>query len=228
MGRAGEKKSRAKVWIVMPAHNEERSVGMVLDTLREEGWTNVIVVDDGSSDRTAEIARSKGARVVSHPRNMGLGAALRTGLEAARGLGAGRTVTFDADGQHDPKAVQRLLEALDGADLSVGVRQHLDIPLHKRVGNFVLDFITYLFSGVFTDSQSGSRAFNRRALEKIRIKSNRYEVSSEIIIQAKKRGLKLEEVPVKCFYTSYSKTRGTTIASGIRIFWGLILQKIRS
>lgn len=216
------------VWIVMPAYNEGRTIGGVLDALRREGYSKVIVVDDGSRDRTAEIARSKGVRVVSHPRNMGLGASLRTGLEAARELGAEQAVTFDADGQHDPKAVRKLLEALDGADFAIGVRQHIDIPLHKRVGNFGLNFITYLFSGVFTDSQSGSRAFNRRALEKVRIKSDRYEVSSEIIIQAKRHGLRLKEVPVKCFYTSYSKARGTTIASGLKIFWGLILQRVKA
>jgi glycosyltransferase involved in cell wall biosynthesis len=212
------------VWIVMPAHNEERTIGGVLDSLRREGWTNVIVVDDGSTDRTAEIARSKGAVVISHPKNMGLGAALRTGLEVARERGADRAVTFDADGQHDPKAVRALVEALDGADVVIGVRQHLGISLHKRLGNFGLNFITYLFSGVLTDSQSGSRAFNRRALEVIRIRSDRYEVSSEIIIRARRRGLRLKEVPVRCFHTPYSKARGTTIASGVRILWGLIKQ----
>lgn len=214
------------VWIVMPAHNEERSIGGVLDALRAEGWTNVIVVDDGSRDLTAEIARSKGAIVISHPKNMGLGAALRTGLGAARERGADRVVTFDADGQHDPKAVGRLLDALDGADIVIGIRQHLGIPLHKRLGNFGLNFITYLLSGAFTDSQSGSRAFNRRALEAIRIRSDRYEVSSEIIIQAKRLGLRLGSVPVKCFYTGYSKARGTTIASGFRISWRLLKQRI--
>jgi len=215
------------VWMVMPAYNEERTIGGVLDTLRREGYSKVIVVDDGSRDRTAEIARSKGALVVSHPKNMGLGAALRTGLRVAREQGADRAVTFDADGQHDPKAVRKLLEALDGGDLAIGVRQHLGIPLHKRLGNFALNLITYLFSGVLTDSQSGSRAFNRRALEAIRIRSDRYEVSSEIIIQARQKGLRLKGVPVKCFYTAYSRARGTTIASGIKIFLKLILQTIR-
>jgi len=215
-----------KVWIVMPAYNEERTIGGVLDILRQEGYSKVIVVDDGSRDRTAEIARSKGALVVSHPKNMGLGAALRTGLRVAREQGADRAVTFDADGQHDPKAVRRLLEALDGGDLVIGVRQHLGIPLHKRLGNFALNLITYLFSGVLTDSQSGSRAFNRRALKAIRIRSDRYEVSSEIVIQAKRQGLRLKEVPVKCFYTKYSKARGTTIASGVRIFGGLLRQRV--
>jgi glycosyltransferase involved in cell wall biosynthesis len=215
-----------KTWIVMPAHNEERSIGRVIDDLRAEGWTNIIVVDDGSGDRTAEIARSKGAVVISHPKNMGLGAALRTGLRAALERGADVAVTFDADGQHDPKAVGRLVATLDGADVAIGVRQHLGIPLHKRLGNFLLDFVTYLFSGILTDSQSGSRAFNRRALETIRIRSNRYEVSSEIIIQASRLRLRLKEVPVRCFYTEYSKARGTTIASGFRILLGLLKQMV--
>ena len=214
------------VWIVMPAHNEERTIGRVLDSLKREGWYNIIVVNDGSRDRTAAIAKGKGAKVVNHPRNMGLGAALRTGLTTALRRGAERAVTFDADEQHDPKAVRRLLEALNGADLVIGVRRHVGIPLHKRLGNFFLNYITCLFSGMFTDSQSGSRAFNHRALEKIKIKSNRYEVSSEIIVQAVKRGLKVGEVPVKCFYTRYTRARGTTIASGFKIFWGLLKLKV--
>ncbi len=215
-----------KDWIVMPAYNEESSIGRVLDALKREGWRNIIVVDDGSRDRTAEIARSKGALVVSHEKNMGLGAALRSGWARSRKLGADYVVTFDADGQHDPKTVRALVQALNNADLVIGARQHLGIPLHKRVGNFGLNFITCLFSGVLTDSQSGSRAFSKRALELIQIRSNRYEVSSEIIIQAKKRGLRLREVPVKCFYTKYSKARGTTILSGFRIFLTLLKQRL--
>ena len=215
-----------KIWIVMPAYNEESSIGGVLDSLAREGWRNIIVVDDGSRDRTAEIARSKGALIVRHERNMGLGAALRTGLNKSRELGADCAITFDADGQHDPRAVGALVEALGNADLAIGVRQHLGIPLHKRAGNFILNLITFLFSGVLTDSQSGSRALSRKALEAIRIRSNQYEVSSEMIIQAKRLGLRTHEVPVKCFYTEYSRSRGTTIASGIRIFWRLIKQRV--
>ena len=215
-----------KVWIVVPACNEERSIGGVLDALRREGWHDVIVVDDASRDRTPEIARSKDALVISHRENMGLGAALRTGLKKALELKADRVITFDADGQHDPRAVRTLVEALEGADLVIGVRQHLGIPLHKRIGNFILNFITYFFSGVLIDSQSGSRGFSRRALELMRIRSDRYEVSSEVIIQASSLGLSIRRVPVKCFYTGYSKVRGTTIASGIGIFWKLLVQRV--
>ncbi|MEM2878879.1 MAG: glycosyltransferase family 2 protein [Candidatus Hadarchaeales archaeon] len=210
------------VWIVMPAHNEERSIGSVIEALHREGWRNIIVVDDGSVDRTGEIARQKGAVVVRHRRNMGLGAALRTGLGKAVELGADCAVTFDADGQHDPKAVRALVEALGGNDLVIGQRQFVNPPLHKRLGNFVLNFITLMLGGILTDSQSGMRAFNRRALGSIRIRSDRYEVSSEIVIQARRRDLRIGEVPVRCFFTEYSRARGTTIASGVRIFFHLL------
>ena len=215
-----------KVWVVMPAYNEAKSIGAVLDTLRAEGLKDVIVVDDGSKDKTAEVARKKGATVVSHQRNMGLGAALRTGLQKARGMGADCAVTFDSDGQHDPKAVKGMVEALKGADFVIGQRYYINVPIHKRLGNFGLNFVTRMLGGILTDSQSGMRAFNRRALEKIQIKSDRYEVSSEIIIRARQAKLKIKEVPVPCFFTSYSKARGTTIASGVRISIDLVKMRL--
>lgn len=211
-----------KCWIVMPAHNEERAIAAVLDGLRKEGWEDVIVIDDGSRDRTAEIAMEKGAVVVRHPRNLGLGAALRTGLKEALKRGGDCAVTFDSDGQHDPKAVKEIVDSIDGADIVIGARKFQDIPVHKRVGNFGLNLITRLMGGPLVDSQSGMRAFNRRALEAIEIKSDRYEVSSEIVIDGKRKGLRIKEVPVKCFFTAYSKARGTTIMSGFRIFFGLV------
>lgn len=215
-------KTRMKCWIVMPAYNEERTIGGVIDDLRKEGWRDIIVVDDGSRDMTAEIARRKGAEVLIHPRNMGLGAALRTGLREALKRGGDCAVTFDSDGQHDPKAVKIMVDSIDGADLVIGSRKFLNIPLHKRVGNFGLNLITNIVGGPLVDSQSGMRAFNRRALEAIEIRSNRYEVSSEIAIDARRKGLRIKEIPVKCYFTAYSKARGTTIMSGLRIFVGLV------
>jgi len=206
-----------KCLIVMPAHNEERAIGAVLDDLRAEGYRDVIVVNDGSRDRTAEIAEEKGAVVLNHPRNLGLGAALNTGLRAALERGADCAVTFDSDGQHDPKAVRELINSIDGADLVIGARRFVGIPLNKRVGNFGLNLITNLLGGPLVDSQSGLRAFNRRALERIKIRSKRYEVSSEIVIQAERKGLRIKEIPVTCYFTEYSKARGTTIFSGFRI-----------
>lgn len=215
-----------KVWIVIPAYNEERNLAKVIDSLRAEGWKNLLVVDDGSTDRTAEVARRRGTEVVVHARNMGLGAALRSGFKRALELGADAVVTFDADGQHDPRDVKKLVEELKDADVVVGVRKSIGIPLHKRFGNFVLNVITFMLTGIYTDSQSGSRALSRKALQKLVIRGNRYEVSSEIILRVSQAGLKWKEVPVTCYYPPHAKVKGTTILSGIRIFLKLLSLKL--
>ena len=215
-----------KVWIVIPAYNEEKTIGGVIDSLRAEGWNNIIVVNDGSTDRTGEIAGSKGAVVVTHTRNTGLGGALRSGLAKALELGADVAVTFDADGQHDAGDVRRLVAAAREADLVIGRRIMIGVPLNKRLGNFILNVITRLLGGPYTDSQSGLRALSRRALERIRITCNRYAVSSEILIRARRAGLRVVDVPAVCRFSSYSKAKGTTIASGIRI--AVVLGRMRA
>ncbi len=210
-----------EIWIVVPAYEEEKMIGTVLEDLKEEGYDQIIVVDDGSEDRTAEIAKSKGAEVIRHKENSGLGASLRTGLRAALDRGADIAVTFDADGQHDTKEIEKLVNALDNADFAVGVRRRLQMPLNKRFGNTVLDILTHFLGGPFTDSQSGFRAFSRKALEEIEIWSDSYSVSSEIIVQVGKKNLRYRTVNIKGIFTEYSKAGGTTIASGIRIFFNL-------
>lgn len=214
------------VWIVIPAYEEERTIGPVIEGLKDRGHDRIIVVDDGSEDRTEEVARSKGVEVVRHERNRGLGAAIRTGLREARSRGAEIVVTFDADGQHKPEDIQKLLEALDGADFAVGVRKRGQMPLNKRLGNTGLDIITHLLGGPLMDSQSGFRAFGPRALEKIRIRSDRYSVSSEIMIQVGENELRFSTVPIEGVFTDYSKASGTTIASGVRIFFNLLKLKV--
>jgi len=211
---------------VIPAYNEERNLAKVIDSLRAEGWKNLLVVDDGSTDRTAEVAKRRGTEVVVHARNMGLGAALRSGFKRALELGADAVVTFDADGQHDPRDVKKLVGELKDADVVIGVRKSIGIPLHKRFGNFVLNVITFMLTGIYTDSQSGSRALSRKALQKLVIRGNRYEVSSEIILRVSQAGLRWKEVLVTCYYPPHAKVKGTTILSGIRIFLKLLSLKL--
>lgn len=210
------------VWIVIPAYEEERMIGPVIEGLRKEGYDQILVVDDASEDETPEIARSKGADVVQHEENRGLGAALRTGLNEVKSRGAEAAVTFDADGQHKPSDVRSLLKVLDGADFAVGVRNRVEMPWNKRLGNTALDIITYFFGGPLTDSQSGLRAFGPRALEEIQIRSDRYSVSSEIMIQVGKKDMNFRTIPIRGVFTDYSKASGTTIASGVRIFLDLL------
>jgi glycosyltransferase involved in cell wall biosynthesis len=191
-----------------------------------EGWKNLLVVDDCSSDRTAEIARRKGAEVITHPKNLGLGATLRTGFDRALQLGADAVVTFDADGQHDVKDVRKLVEGLREADVVIGVRRSVGIPLHKRFGNFALNVLTFSLTGIYTDSQSGSRALSRRALRELRLRGERYEISSEILLRLSQAGWKWKGVPVTCYYPPHAKVKGTTILSGIRIFLRLLSLKL--
>ena len=224
------------IFIVMPAFNEEKMIRETLRGLKNEGYRNIVVVDDGSMDKTSEIAKDEGVIVCRHILNRGLGGALGTGIKCALLYKPKVIVTFDADGQHHPKDVEKVVKPVlfEGYDMAIGSRmmdknELKNMPLVKRVGNFGLNFITYIMGGYFvTDSQSGLRAFSYEGAKKIieDLKSDRYEVSSEFIILAKKHGLKLKEVPIKTIYTEYSMSRGTNVITGFKILFKLIMQKI--
>jgi glycosyltransferase involved in cell wall biosynthesis len=215
------------VLIVVPAFNESASIGSVLDALASLPYA-ILVVDDGSIDETARRVQDKGVRVVRHALNMGLGAAIATGLEVARREGYDMLITFDADGQHNPRDVEKLIKALDGCDVAIGVRRIFKerMPFTKRIGNWILNLLTLILFGVkSTDSQSGLRAFNRKAIESIKVKSNRYEVSSEILLEVRQNRLLLKEVPVEVIYTRHSMNKGTRVADGFRILWKMLIHK---
>jgi len=224
------------IYIVVPAYNEEKVIKDTLRKLKSEGYHNIIVVDDGSKDKTSNIAREEGVILCRHIINRGLGGALGTGIKCALEYNPKVIVTFDADGQHDPKDIEKVVKPVlyEGYDMVVGSRlmdreELKNMPVVKRVGNILLNVITYLLGGyLVTDSQSGLRAFSKRAAEVIlsNLKSNRYEVSSEFIIIARREGLRFKEVPIKTIYTEYSMSRGTNVITGIKILIKLILQKL--
>lgn len=220
------------IYIVLPAYNEEQAVGPVLRSLQREGYENLVVVDDGSTDKTAEIAAESGADVYRHAINRGLGGALGTGIRAALEKGADIIVTFDSDGQHNPKDIKRLIQPLQKgtADVVIGSRlvNPRGMPFIRRIGNRGLNIITYALFGVWTtDSQSGLRAFSRHAAEKIAIKTNRMEVSSEIIKEIGRNHLRLKEVPIRPIYTDYSLKHGQKHANGFKIVGKLVLERLR-
>ncbi|MFH1403785.1 MAG: glycosyltransferase family 2 protein [Candidatus Altiarchaeota archaeon] len=217
----------SRVLLVVPAFNEASSIAGVLDSLSMLPY-DVLIVDDGSLDDTVRLARDAGFRLVRHSLNMGYGAAVSTGFEVARREGYDVVVTFDADGQHNPGEVVKLVDALSDADVVIGVRKInlARMPLVKRVGNGLLNVLTFLLFGVWSsDSQSGLRAFNRRAVDSIRVKSNRYEVSSEILLEVRRKGLVMREVPVEVIYTSHSISKGTNVYDGFRILWRMLLHR---
>ncbi|HIH72553.1 MAG: Bifunctional phosphatase/dolichol-phosphate glucosyltransferase [Thermococcales archaeon 44_46] len=223
-----------KTYVVVPAYNEEKTIDNVLrDLLQYFKEEEIVVVNDGSRDKTREVAQEKGVVVLTHLVNRGLGGALGTGIRYALLKGAELILTFDADGQHLVDDALRVMKpvAEGKADFAVGSRLKGDVsemPFVKRFGNFVLDFITAVFAKKYvSDSQSGLRCLNRECASKIKITCDRYAVSSEIIIEASKNGCRIVEVPIKAVYTEYSKKKGTNILEGVKIAFNLLLDRMR-
>ena len=220
------------VVIVIPAYNEERTILGVIRGLKQHGFERLIVVDDGSTDRTSELVCQEGVILLRHVLNRGLGGALGTGISAALRLGAERIVTFDADGQHDPDDIPRMLEPIEKgeADVVIGSRMldPIGMPYSRRLANWIANVATlFLFRGWTTDSQSGLRAFSGQAATRMRIMTSGMEVSSEIIAETVKNSLKCKEVRIKAIYTDYSLSKGQNFKLGVQTLIKLILAKVR-
>src|SRR5262249_14627543 len=202
------------IWIVVPAYNEARVLSGVISDLKRDGQREIIVVDDGSSDATAEVAAGCGAVVLRHPINLGQGAALQTGVEFALARGAEVIVTFDADGQLGAADVVRLVEALhiQRADFALGSRflgSAVNMPAVRRMLLRAATLFTRLVAGLaMTDAHNGLRAMTRRGAQCIRLRQNRMAHASEILSQIAASGFKFVEVPVTIEYSRYSLAKG--------------------
>lgn len=201
----------AKVTIFVPTYNEEGTIGKVITEIRKmyeekepkRFITEVIVVDDGSTDNTVQVARESGAkRIVSHPYNLGLGGATRTGMDAALEMGADIAVKIDADLQHDPIDIEKMIIPIleDKADVVFGSRflggLSYRMPLYRRAGNTFFTFLTRKLTGLrITDSQTGLMAFSRKYLKRFNIISN-YNETQQLIIDAWRNHMRVIEVSV--------------------------------
>ncbi len=217
------------IYIVLPAYNESKVIGNVIEELKQRNL-NIIIIDDGSSDETYKIAEKSlknfNGFIYRHSINRGVGAALKTGIEAALQKDADLIVTFDADGQHDPEDINSLIiPIINGeADIVNGYRNFEEMPVSKKLGNQIMNMITWIFYGIrVKDSQSGFKAFDRKAAEVFEIHSRGFGVISEIMGEVKKHNLKLKEVPIKTIYTDYSMTKGTNLKVGLKILFKLIV-----
>lgn len=195
-----------KLAIVIFAYNEERSIGGVLDRISEAHGVDgarVIVVDDGSSDRTRPIAVGRGAQVISHPKNMGLGAAFATGIDAALRTGADIIVSLDGDGQHPPEAIPQLIAPLleERAHFATATRFGdpallPEMPVARRFGNWLMARITGLACGQsFTDATCGFRAYSRDAALRVNIFGG-HTYTQEALLDLARKGAVMTEVPL--------------------------------
>ncbi len=224
-----------KLLVVIPAFNEAAVVAEIIRGVRREVGKSaeILVVDDGSTDETGRMAKSAGAKVVRHPINRGLGGALGTGLYWAKIKDFDYCVTFDADGQHDPSDVKKVLQPLyyNEADVVIGTRAKMgwrEIPRDRKIILSVSNWLTWWLFGIKTsDSLSGFRAFNRRGIEKIQLRTDRMEVSNEFFSEIKRHRLRLVEVPIRVIYTNYSRSKGQRNSNAFSVGVKLVLRLFR-
>jgi glycosyltransferase involved in cell wall biosynthesis len=221
--------------IIIPAYNEEKTITQVIKRIPKKikgvSVINIIVIDDGSKDETVKVAKNTGATVLSHLINQGVGAATITGLEAAKKINTDIAITLDADGQHDPKEIAKIVDLIRKKqyDVVIGTRimSRKKMPLLKIVGNYIMNWLTYVLYEIWVkDSQSGFKGFSKKAILKMKLSSSGYEICSEIIGEIKRLNLKYYEMPVKTIYTAYSKKRGQFSLNGVNIVIKLITRSI--
>jgi polyprenyl-phospho-N-acetylgalactosaminyl synthase len=223
--------SRVQTYVVIPAFNEGPVISRVVSEVKRAGYA-VVVVDDGSSDATAEEARAAGALVITHPFNLGQGAALQTGIDYAVAEHAEVIVTFDADGQHRVSDIARLAEALveERADFALGSRflgQAPNLPPLRRLLLHAATAFTRLTTGLqVTDTHNGLRAMTRRAAAAIRLRQNRMAHASELLSQIAASGLRYVERPVTIEYTAYSLAKGQSLGDAVLILLDLFARRL--
>ncbi|MBF0198475.1 MAG: glycosyltransferase family 2 protein [Planctomycetes bacterium] len=208
-----------KVVGIIPAFNEgERVLKVVKGT--KKYLDEVIVIDDGSSDKTVEYAEKAGAIVINHPHNLGKGAACRSGFYAAIKLGCDAIIMLDGDGQHACEDIPLFLDAAKKAELAgksciiLGNRMSdvRNMPMIRRLTNTTLSLLlSFLAKQKISDSQCGFRFIHRQILEKVDYENNRYDAESEILVRASRAGFAIKDVPIQTIYSDeFSK---------INVFW---------
>jgi glycosyltransferase involved in cell wall biosynthesis len=223
--------SPAQVYVVIAAYNEGAVISRVVTEVRRAGY-QVVLVDDGSPDTTADIARAAGATVIEHPFNLGQGAALQTGIEYALTQGAAFIVTFDADGQHRVSEISRLTAALveERADFALGSRflgHAPNLPPLRRLMLRAATLFTRLATGLqVTDTHNGLRAMTRRGAAAIRLRQNRMAHASEFLSQIGASGLHYVERPVTIEYTAYSLAKGQNMRDAVLILLDLFARRL--
>jgi glycosyltransferase involved in cell wall biosynthesis len=234
----------ANVWVIIPAYNEKEVIGQTISGVKKY-CGNVLVVDDGSRDGTAEKAAEAGSFVLRHIINRGQGAALRTGIKYALREGADIIITYDADGQFEAAEIEKIIAPVVSGEYQItlgsrfirsfvipelsqaisGIQSKNNIPFTRKITLKAATLFTRIISGLaVSDTHNGFRAISREAAKKINIRQDRMAHSSEIIQEISRLGLKYKEVPVTVKYTDYSRRKGQKIAGALKILFDLIFK----
>jgi glycosyltransferase involved in cell wall biosynthesis len=207
----------------LPAFNVEGTIESVINESKKY-VDKVIVCNDGSSDRTEEIARQCGAIVVNHKTNQGYGSAIRTLFEEAKKINADEMITLDSDGQHNPSEIPSLLEPIinGSADVVIGSRflnnENTEMPEYRKRGIKLISSITKVGTKLnISDSQSGFRAYSKKAIENIRISDTGMSASTEILMKISDLGLRVKEVPIIVKYDNLDSSTQKPLIHGTSV-----------
>lgn len=220
-----------QVFIVIPSYNEGKVIRQTVTSLGNQ--YHIVVVDDASTDDTANALRDLPIFYLRHDINLGQGAALQTGMDFARQQGADIVVHFDADGQHNPADIDRFIDTLrsQNVDVVLGSRflRQNDLMAIPRLRRFLLRFariVNGLLTGLWlSDAHNGFRVMNRRALNTIQLKENRMAHASEILMQIRRQELRYVEMPTHIIYTDYSQVKGQRWQGAIDILIDVFINK---
>jgi glycosyltransferase involved in cell wall biosynthesis len=224
--------NKPKVVAAIPCLDEERFIGAIVQQAKP--WVaQVYVVDDGSSDQTAQVAESAGALVIRHRRNLGPGSATGTCFDLAREADADILVTLDGDGQHDPREIGIVLSPLltEEADLVIGSRflgTSLEMPNYRRFGIKVITWLCNLgATNKLTDAQSCFRAYGRQALSELRVTDTGFGFSVETLAFARRAGLRIVDAPISCAYHEQSSSLNP-IRHGLTVALAVLKHRLRA
>ena len=206
---------------LIPAYNEEKTIASVIEGCKRY-ISDIIVVDDGSTDLTKKIAKEKGVVVISHKKNMGKGVALKTGFSYALRNEFDALLSIDADGQHDPNEIPNFINTFkrDNSDIIIGARlwQKENIPAIKYLPNKVgVYFISKAAGQEIADTQSGFRLYTKKVLESVDFRGRGFEAETELLIKASRMGLKITCLPIKAIYPENYKSNFRPVRDFIKI-----------
>lgn len=226
---SGSQGTNGDVWVVIPLYNEAAVIAEVVRGLLPT-FPNVVCIDDGSSDGGGEIAHLAGAKIVSHPINLGQGAALQTGFEYSLERDAKYVITFDADGQHRVEDAHAMVDRARDEDLAIvfGSRFLDDRTkpglLKKIVLKTAVAVTNWTTKTHLTDAHNGLRVIREDALRRIHLKQDRMAHGTEIIVQLGRTKLPYAEQPVEVLYTEYSRAKGQSLLNSVNILIDLIIR----
>jgi glycosyltransferase involved in cell wall biosynthesis len=212
---------------IIPAHNEAKTIGYLVEEARKNGL-DVLVIDDGSSDQTSRIAKEKGATLIRNEKTAGKGNSLRKGFDFVINKDYDGIITMDGDGQHDPSDIMQFTQKIKDSDTKIVVGNRMfktrNMPFARWLTNKIMSsFISSICRQYIPDTQCGFRYIDKKALKSFELSASNFEIETDILIEASKKGYKIYSVPIKTIYQDH-KSRINPFLDTMR-FFGFIFKK---